>query len=58
MTYYEKYQALVDKITTNAIKGVIPASCAIEIQNYFDEWKSKTTVATGSKEVKDRCLQM
>lgn len=52
MTYYEKYQTLVDEITTKAIKGIVPRSCAIEIQNSFEEWKSKTTVAAGSKEVK------
>ena len=52
MTYYEKYQTLVDKITTKAINGDIPASCAIEIQNSFEEWESKISVAVGSKEVK------
>ena len=52
MTYYEKYQTLVDEITTKAINGVVPASCVIGIQNSFEEWKSKTSVAVGSKGVK------
>lgn len=52
MTYYEKYQTYVDEITTKAIKGVIPKSCAVEIQKSFDEWKSKTSIADGSKEAK------
>ena len=52
MTYYEKYYTLVDEITTKAINGVIPASCAIGIQNSFEEWKSKTSVAVVNKEVK------
>ena len=52
MTYYEKYQTLVDEITTKAINGIVPESCAIAIQNSFEEWKSKTSVAIGSKEVK------
>ena len=52
MTYYEKYQTLVDELTTKAIKRVVPLSCAVEIQKSFDEWKSKTSVVDGSKEVK------
>ena len=52
MTYYENYQTLVDEVTTKAIKGVVPLSCAVEIQKSFDEWKSKTSVVDGSKEVK------
>lgn len=52
MTYYEKYHTLVDEITTKAINGVVPASCAIAIRNSFEEWKFKTSVAAGSKEVK------
>lgn len=52
MTYYEKYQTLVDEITTKAINGVVPASCFVGIQKSFDEWKSKTSVVDGSKEVK------
>ena len=52
MTYYEKYHTLVDEITTKAINGVIPASCAMAIQNSFKEWESKISVAVGSKEVK------
>ena len=52
MTYYEKYQTLVNEITTKAIKRVVPVSCAIEIQKSFEEWRSKTSVVDGSKEVK------
>lgn len=52
MTYYEKYQTLVDKITTKTMNGTVPASCVIGIQNSFEEWKSKTSVAVGSKEIK------
>ena len=52
MTYYEKYQTLVDEITTKAIKGVLPKSCAVEIQKSFDEWKSKTSIAEGSMEAR------
>ena len=52
MTYYENYQTLVDKVTLKVIEGVIPKSCAVEIQKAFDEWKANTTVAEGSKEVK------
>ena len=52
MTYYEKYHTLVDEITTKAINGVVPASCAIEIKNSFEEWRSKTSVAMANKEVK------
>lgn len=52
MTYYEKYHTLVDEITTKAINGVVPASCAMAIQNSFEEWESKISVAVGSKEVK------
>ena len=58
MTYYEKYQTMVDEVTTKAIKGVVPKSCAVEIQKSFDEWKSKTSIADGSMEVKNNCLQM
>ena len=58
MTYYENYQTLVDKVTLKAIEGVIPKSCAVEIQKSFDEWKANTTVAEGSKEVKNNCSQM
>ena len=58
MTYYEKYQTMVDEVTTKAIKGVVPKSCAVEIQKSFDEWKSKTSIADGSMEVKNDCLQM
>ena len=52
MTYYEKYHTLADEITTKAINGVVPTSCAIAIQNSFEEWESKISVAVGSKEVK------
>ena len=52
MTYYEKYQTLVDEITTKAINGVVPASCFVGIQKSFDEWKSKTSVTMANKEVK------
>ena len=52
MTYYEKYHTLVDEITTKAINGVVPASCAMAIQNSFEEWESKISVVVGSKEVK------
>ena len=56
MTYYEKYQTLVDEITTKAINGVVPASCFVGIQNdikkSFQEWKSKTSVTMANKEVK------
>ena len=52
MTYYEKYQTMVDEVTTKAIKGVLPKSCAVEIQKSFDEWKSKTSVTMANKEVK------
>lgn len=52
MTYYEKYQTMVDEVTTKAIKGVVPKSCAVEIQKSFDEWKSKTSIAEGSMEVR------
>ena len=58
MTYYENYQTLVDKVTLKAIEGVIPKSCAVEIQKSFDEWKSKTSVVDGSKEVKNKCSLM
>ena len=50
MTYYEKYQTFMDEITTKAIKGIIPVHYVIDIQNSFEEWKSKTSVAVGSKE--------
>ena len=52
MTYYEKYQTLVDEITTKAIEGIISVSYALEFKNSFEEWKSKTSVVDGSKEVK------
>lgn len=52
MTYYEKFQTLVDEVTTKAMEGIIPTSCAIQIQNSFEEWKSKTTIVVGSKEAK------
>lgn len=58
MTYYERFQTLVDEMTTNAIKGIVPKYCVIEIQNSFEEWKSKITVVKGSKEVNVKCLQM
>lgn len=50
MTYYEKYQKLVDDVTTKAIEGIVPVSCAMKIQKSFEEWKDKTSVALGSKE--------
>ena len=52
MTYYEKYQTLVDELTTKAIKRVVPVSCAVEIRKSFEEWRSKTSIVDGSKEVK------
>ena len=52
MTYYEKYHTLVDEMTTKAINGVVPASCVIGIQNSFEGWKSKTSIAMVNKEVK------
>ena len=52
MTYYEKFQTLVDELTTKAIKRVVPLSCVVDIQKSFDEWKSKTSVVDGSKELK------
>ena len=58
MTYYEKYQTLVDDLTTKAIEGIISTSCAIEIQNHFEEWKSKTSVNKANMEGKLNCSQM
>ena len=58
MTYYEKYQSIVDEITDKARKGIIPESCAIEAQQSFEEWKSKVSVDVGNKEVKNNCSQM
>lgn len=52
MTYYEKYQTLVDEVTTKAIEGIISISYALEFQNSFEEWKSEISVDIGSREVK------
>jgi hypothetical protein len=52
MTYYEKYQTLVDKVVNKAREGIVPASCAIAIQKSFEEWRSKASVVVASKEVK------
>jgi hypothetical protein len=50
MTYYEKYQKLVDDVTTKAIEGIVPVSCAMKVQKSFEEWKAKTSITLGSKE--------
>ena len=52
MTYYEKYQTLLDEVTIKVIKGTIPISFINEIKKSFEEWKSKTSVAMANKEVK------
>ena len=52
MTYYEKYQTLLDEATIKVIKGTIPISFINEIKKSFEEWKSKTSVAMANKEVK------
>ena len=53
MTYYEKYQTLLDEVTIKVIKGTIPISFINEIKKSFEEWKSKTSVAmAANKEVK------
>lgn len=51
MTYYEKYQTLVDEVTIKVIKGTIPKSFINEIKKSFEGWKSKTSVAMANKEV-------
>ena len=51
MTYYEKYQTLLDEVTIKVIKGTIPISFIKEIKNSFEKWKSKTSVFMASKEV-------
>lgn len=58
MTYYEKYQTLMNEATIKAIEGVITTSCSIEIRNSFEKWESKISVAMASKEVKNNCSQM
>ena len=52
MTYYEKYQTLLDEVTIKVIKGTIPISFINEIKKSFEEWKSKTSVTMANKEVK------
>ena len=52
MTYYEKYQTLLDEVTIKVIKGTIPISFINEIKQSFEEWKSKTSVTMANKEVK------
>ena len=52
MTYYEKYQTLLDEVTIKVIKGTIPISFINEIKKTFEEWKSKTSVTMANKEVK------
>lgn len=52
MTYYEKYQTLLDEATIKVIKGTIPISFINEIKKSFEEWKSKTSVTLANKEVK------
>ena len=52
MTYYEKYQTLLDEATIKVIKGTIPISFINEIKKSFEEWKSKTSVTMAKKEVK------
>ena len=52
MTYYEKYQTLLDEATIKVIKGTIPISFINEIKKSFEEWKSKTSVDMANKEVK------
>ena len=52
MTYYEKYQTLLDEVTIKVIKGTIPISFINDIKKSFEEWKSKTSVTMANKEVK------
>ena len=52
MTYYEKYQTLLDEVTIKVIKGTIPISFINEIKKSFEEWKSETSVTMANKEVK------
>lgn len=52
MTYYEKYQILLDEVTIKVIKGTIPISFINEVKKSFEEWKSKTSVTMANKEVK------
>ena len=52
MTYYEKYQTLLDEATIKVIKGTIPISFINGIKKSFEEWKSKTSVTMANKEVK------
>lgn len=53
MTYYEKYQTLLDEVTIKVIKGTtIPISFINEIKKSFEEWKSKTSLTMANKEVK------
>ncbi len=44
MNDYEKFQNLVDKITTQAIEGKIPISVVRNLNQTFEIFKSSVTV--------------
>ena len=45
MTEFAKRQMRVDLIVTQAINGEVPKEKAIEAQNEFEEWQSKTLIS-------------
>ena len=53
MTYYEKYQSLVDEVVTKAIQGIIPETIAVMVKADFEHYKSKVSIKEGCKEYKD-----